>query len=160
MKRPSLLSIKTLKKVPETIAFGQLIGGLLKPDDVLGLGGVLGSGKTVLAAAIAGGIGLAEGEYVSSPSFAIIHEYDSAIALFHMDFYRCSSEIDIETLGVREYFFRQGICLIEWYERGASLMPSTSLLLDLEITGDTTRTIRCYGDDTWERRLSAVNIIG
>ena len=94
----------------------------LNPGAVVVLEGTLGAGKTTLAQGLAAGLGV-ETE-VTSPTFALVHEYQGRCPLFHMDLYRLSSEEEFELIGGWEYFQRGGVCLIEWADRlGAALVP-------------------------------------
>lgn len=79
------------------------------------LEGTLGAGKTTFAQGIAQGLGVVED--VTSPTFALVHEYQGNLPLFHMDLYRLASEEEFEQIGGWEYFRRGGVCLIEWADR-------------------------------------------
>jgi len=75
----------------------------------------LGAGKTTFAQGVAQGLGVVED--VTSPTFALVHEYEGRLPLFHMDLYRLSSEEEFELIGGWEYLRRGGVCLIEWADR-------------------------------------------
>ncbi len=107
----------------ETIYLGKTLGRALKAQDVLGLIGELGSGKTTLVKGIAHGLGVKEKEEVCSPSFVLIKEYKGRIPLFHFDLYRLDHIKDISLLGIEEYMFDQGVCVIEWAEKMRLLIP-------------------------------------
>lgn len=146
------------KKVPlpdieTTRVFGELIGALCEPGDVIALRGDLGAGKTTLVQAIAAGAEVDPAEYVSSPSFALLHEYQGRIPIYHMDFYRISGD-DVEDLGLDEYLFRSGLSLVEWYDRVETILPAKSLLIILEITSETSRiaTVSSTGS-SWQHRV-------
>lgn len=82
----------------------------------------MGAGKTTLAQGLAAGLGVTDD--VTSPTFALVHEYQGRLPLFHMDLYRLASEDEFDLIGGWEYFRRGGVCLIEWADRlGASLKP-------------------------------------
>lgn len=84
------------------------------------LEGTLGAGKTTFAQGVALGLGVTED--VTSPTFALVHEYRGRLPLFHMDLYRLASEEEFEQIGGWEYLRRGGVCLIEWADRlGTSL---------------------------------------
>ena len=95
------------------------------------LEGPLGAGKTTLAQGLATGLGIEDG--VTSPTFALVHEYPGAVPLFHMDLYRLSSEEEFVLIGGWEYFRRGGICLIEWADRLGPALPQPRWLVKLEI---------------------------
>ena len=94
-----------LKSLEEHCCLGRLLGELALPGDVICLDGDLGAGKTTLTQAIARGLDVPNTCYVTSPSFAIFHEYPGRIPLYHMDFYRLQDSLEIVELGFEEYFY-------------------------------------------------------
>jgi tRNA threonylcarbamoyladenosine biosynthesis protein TsaE len=78
---------------------------------------------------------------VSSPTFAIMHEYQGRVPIYHMDFYRLSGSSEIQDIGLHEYFYLQGIVLIEWFEKGADLISGGYLQVILSHLDDNSRTI-------------------
>ena len=127
----------------ETIELGEQLGRHLKVGDVLGLIGELGSGKTTLVKGIAWGLGIKEREGISSPSFVLIKEYTGKIPLFHFDLYRLDKIKDIEYLGVEEYLFDRGVCVIEWAEKMKMLLPDY-LQIDLTIKDENKREFKFF----------------
>lgn len=125
----------------ETVKLGRKLGRHLKAGDVLGLIGELGSGKTTLVRGIASGLGVAGREAVASPSFVLIREYSGKIPLFHFDLYRLDKIKDIEYLGVDEYLFDKGVCVVEWAEKMKMLLPDY-LEVNLALKGETKREIK------------------
>ena len=123
----------------ETISLGKKLGRLLKPGDVVALYGELGAGKTVLTKGIARGLGV-EAD-VHSPTFTLIHEHPGPIPLYHVDLYRLSSEQEVETLGLEEYIYSDGVTVIEWANTARSLLPAERLDITLRMTGDTEREL-------------------
>lgn len=101
----------------ETIRLGVKIGENLQAGDLVLLFGDLGSGKTTLTQGIARGLGVAENEYVRSPSFTLINEYRGRIPIFHIDLYRIESASQLENLGLEEILFGEGISIVEWAEK-------------------------------------------
>ena len=101
----------------ETIQLGVNIGERLQPGDLVLLFGDLGSGKTTLTQGIARGLGVAEKEYVRSPSFTLINEYRGRIPIFHIDLYRIESARQLENLGLEEILLGEGISVVEWAEK-------------------------------------------
>ena len=101
------------------------------------LEGPLGAGKTTLARGIVAGLGVTD--TVTSPTFALVHEYSGRVPVFHMDLYRLASEEEFDLIGGWEYFSRGGVCLIEWAVRlGAALtLPRWVLTLGLLERGRT-----------------------
>jgi len=125
----------------ETVSLGEKLGRQLKPGDVLGLVGELGTGKTTLTKGIASGLGIKRGQDISSPSFVLIKEYAGKIPLYHFDLYRLDKIKDVEYLGVEEYLFDQGVCVIEWAEKMKMLLPDY-LQVDLAVKGENKREIK------------------
>ena len=101
----------------ETIALGEKLGRGLEPPKVVLLIGNLGAGKTTLAKGIVKGLGAAQPEEVSSPTFTLIHEYGRDPKVYHVDLYRLDDQAQVATLGLDEIFDRKAIVLIEWGER-------------------------------------------
>ncbi|MCL2355687.1 MAG: tRNA (adenosine(37)-N6)-threonylcarbamoyltransferase complex ATPase subunit type 1 TsaE [Defluviitaleaceae bacterium] len=96
----------------EKIAFD--FGLNAKPGDIFCLSGELGAGKTVFAKGFARGVGY-EGR-VTSPTFAVMNEYTGKLPIYHFDLYRLDAG-DLEGIGCEEYFFGNGVSLVEWPER-------------------------------------------
>lgn len=99
-----------------THALGERLGHLLQSGDVVLLSGNLGAGKTALTQGIARGLGIAGP--VSSPTFTLLKEYDGRIPLYHFDLYRIEHPDELEALGFGDYFYGDGVCVVEWAERG------------------------------------------
>jgi len=114
----------------ETMAWGEKLSRSLRPGDVVAFFGDLGSGKTRTVQGICRGLGCFE--QVSSPTFTLINEYSGKFPVYHFDLYRIESEREIYDLGYEEYFNGDGVCLIEWAERIARLLPPTSITILLE----------------------------
>lgn len=107
----------------ETRAVGRRLAAFLAPGDTLALSGELGAGKTCFVQGVVEGLGGNPAD-VSSPTFTIAHEYAARIPVYHMDLYRLGSLSEARAAGLLEYFERMdGICLVEWPERVADLMP-------------------------------------
>src|SRR5207245_9904467 len=99
-----------------TTAFGRRLAERLFPGAIVALIGPLGAGKTHLVRAVAEGLGC-DGRRVSSPTFALVHEYPGRMPVYHFDTYRLPDEAAFVDLGVDEYFAGDGVCLIEWADR-------------------------------------------
>jgi len=123
-----------------TSAIGRRLAALLFPGAVVALVGPLGAGKTFLVRAVVEGLG-GDPERVSSPTFALIHEYSAKLPVFHFDAYRLPNERAFAELGVEEYFAGDGVCLVEWADRVAGTLPAEHLRVTLEPTGETSRRI-------------------
>ena len=124
--------------VEETIALGRKLGKVLRPGDVVALDGDLGAGKTVITRGITEGLGLIS-EDVCSPTFTIVNEYtepSDKIPLFHFDTYRLSGEDDFLAAGLDEYFYRGGVCVIEWSSVIEGLLPDNTIKITIRGNGD------------------------
>jgi len=127
------------KSAEETVALGEKIGAFLVPNDVVGLFGPLGAGKTTLIQGIAKG--LAVRDYVTSPTFIIINEYQGRFPLYHIDLYRLEETKEVEELGIEEYFYKGGICVIEWAEKLEKLLPKQMEAIKLKVISEKEREI-------------------
>lgn len=125
--------------VEQTQQLGKTLGALANAGDVILLVGELGAGKTCLAQGIAYGLDI--DEYTASPSFTIVRQYRGRIPLYHFDFYRLEDMNDIYDLGVDDYIFGKGLCVIEWAERGMELMPDERLLVKMEYLAENERKL-------------------
>ena len=123
----------------QTQNLGKRLGELAQAGDVFLLTGNLGSGKTCLTQGVAWGLGIKE--YAFSPSFVIIREYKGRLPLYHVDFYRLDRIEEIADLGLEDYLYGQGLCVVEWAEKGLALMPEEHLLIHLSYVSGTERTI-------------------
>lgn len=125
-----------------TLKIGRVIAKYLKPQDIICLSGELGSGKTVLTKGIASGLGV-EASKVTSSSFILIREHlKGRLPLYHFDLYRLKAAQDISTLGYEEYFYGDGVSVIEWPERLGCLMPKEYLKVGLTCRGEFKRELK------------------
>lgn len=114
-------------------AFGRRLGRMAEAGEVICLYGPLGAGKTTLTQAIAAGLGVPASEPVTSPTFALIHEYRGRLPLFHLDLYRLSGDEDeLLELGIEDYLYGEGVCVIEWPEKLGRLLPARHLAIRLD----------------------------
>ena len=124
----------------ETIALGRRIAGELPKKAVVLLIGNLGAGKTTLAKGILSGLGAADPDEVTSPTFTLIHEYGGGRA-YHIDLYRLDTPQQIATLGLEEILDREAVVLIEWGERFPDLFPAGRIEIHLQTVSASTRQI-------------------
>jgi len=124
-----------------TLELGKRFAERLKKRDIIGLIGEMGAGKTVFTKGIAKGLEI-DPMIVTSPTFTIINEYEGKIKLFHFDLYRIKSLDEIENLGYEEYFYNDGIVVIEWAERCMDLLPNKSYLIYFEYIDENKRKIK------------------
>jgi tRNA threonylcarbamoyladenosine biosynthesis protein TsaE len=125
----------------ETARIGQALGALLFPSAVVALIGPLGAGKTWFTRNVAIGLGLTTSEQVTSPTFVLIQEYPARLPIYHFDVYRLKQLSEFEDLGALEYLAGDGVCLLEWADRVAPLLPAEYLRVEFELTGPTSRVI-------------------
>ena len=131
----------------ETIALGSRLARALPQKGVVLLIGQLGAGKTTLAKGIAKGLGAADPDEVSSPTFTLIHEYGSAGKLYHVDLYRLDELRAVAALGLDELFDREAVVLIEWGERFPQILPAerTEIYLRTVSSGEREIEVRAVG---------------
>jgi tRNA threonylcarbamoyladenosine biosynthesis protein TsaE len=123
----------------QTQSLGMSLGKLAQAGDVYLLTGNLGSGKTCLTQGIAWGLGVKE--YAFSPSFVIVREYHGRLPLYHIDLYRLDRIEEIIDLVLEEYFYGDGICVVEWAEKGMDVMPQENLLIKINYISTTDRSL-------------------
>jgi tRNA threonylcarbamoyladenosine biosynthesis protein TsaE len=123
----------------ETIALGETLAAELPAHIAVLLIGNLGAGKTTLAKGIVKGLGAAQPDEVSSPTFTLIHEYSPSV--YHIDLYRLDRSEQVATLGLDEIFDRPAVVLVEWGERFPELMPEERVEIRLRAVGDDAREI-------------------
>ncbi len=124
----------------QTQKFGVRIGELALPGDNFLLVGGLGAGKTCLTQGIAWGLDIKE--YAVSPSFVVIRELHGRLPLYHIDFYRLDHLEEIAQLGLDDYLYGNGVCVVEWAEKGVSLLPLEHLLIEISYLSDTERSLK------------------
>lgn len=121
----------TLKNEQETKRFGIELGKSLEQGDVVALIGDLGTGKTALTKYIAQGMGIQD--LITSPTFTIVQEYHSGrLPLYHFDVYRVSDTEEMHELGYEEYFYGQGVCVIEWADLIEELLPENVKTIEIQ----------------------------
>lgn len=127
----------------ETIQMGKVLGGVLQPGCVIGLEGDLGAGKTCFIKGLAHGCtGVPESD-VTSPTFAIMHEYVGAVPFYHFDAYRLAGPDDLETIGFDEYLEGDGVAVIEWADRIRDALPGEYLSIVVEACDEEQRSFTC-----------------
>ena len=115
----------------QTESIGFELGQKAKAGDIYCLSGDLGVGKTVFTRGFAKGLGVEE-EYITSPTFTIINEYDGRLNLYNFDVYRIGSIEEMDDTGYEEYFFGDGVCLIEWAELIEEIIPPDAVWINIE----------------------------
>jgi len=113
---------KVTQNEQETFELGNQFAKFLSAGSVVALFGQLGSGKTRFIQGVCAGLNVRQN--VKSPSFTLINEYHSHLKVYHFDFYRIFSVDEAIALGAEEYFYGDGICLIEWADRVLDILPA------------------------------------
>jgi tRNA threonylcarbamoyladenosine biosynthesis protein TsaE len=135
------MGLTIFNSVEATQAFGQSWANDLTGGEIFALHGVLGAGKTQLVKGLARGLGYT-GD-VTSPTFTIVHEYRGGrLPVYHLDLYRLRDESAGIDIGLEEYLPSDGVTVIEWPDRLASLLPPQTLHWELEVVSLTERVIR------------------
>ncbi|MSP12782.1 MAG: tRNA (adenosine(37)-N6)-threonylcarbamoyltransferase complex ATPase subunit type 1 TsaE [Chloroflexi bacterium] len=134
----------------ETLALGHKLGWGLRAGDVLCLDGNLGAGKTMLTKGIGNALGI--NQPIISPTFTLIREYVTSNGrppLYHIDLYRLESPEALASLGLEEYLYGDGICVIEWAQRAQASWPAETLWIQIDILSDTMRHLIFETNDSY-----------
>lgn len=127
MKKQTII----IKNETETTDFGVNLGRKVRPGSVIALMGDLGTGKTTLTKAIAKGLGISD--MITSPTFNIVKEYkDGRLPLYHFDVYRIGDVEEMYELGYEEYFYGNGVCVVEWADLIEELLPEDAVRIQIE----------------------------
>jgi tRNA threonylcarbamoyladenosine biosynthesis protein TsaE len=152
MKRKELIT----RDAEETRKLGVKLGELAQPGDIFLLSGNLGVGKTCLTQGIAWGLG--SHEVALSPTFVLMRELRGRIPLYHIDLYRLDNLTEISELGLDDYFYGPGLCVIEWAEKGFEVLPPEHLLVEIEYQGDIERSFHLQASGRhYEKMLGGLN---
>ena len=125
----------------ETAAMGRKLGNLLKAGDFIALNGELGSGKTCFVRGVASALRVDPIQPVTSPTYSLLHIHNGRLPLYHFDLYRLSKGEEIEQLGFSEYFYGEGVSIVEWADRLCSEMPEECLTITFFHLGEEERRI-------------------
>ena len=124
-----------------TFNFGKRVGEGLEPGSVIALTGELGCGKTLFTRGIGAGLGVPD-RYVNSPTFVFANEYSGRLPVSHIDLYRLDHIEEIAELGLDDYLYGNGVCVVEWAEKGLSLLPIEHLLIQISYLSDNERSFQ------------------
>ena len=115
----------------DTFALGQALGQMAAPGEIYTLDGDLGTGKTVLTQGLAAGLGITE--HVNSPTFTIVQEYEGGrLPLYHFDVYRIGDVEEMDEIGYEDYFYGNGVCLIECADLIREILPLNCIRIRIE----------------------------
>ena len=131
--------------IQDTIAYAKQLAAEAHPGDIICLDGDLGVGKTVFAQGFASGLGITDP--ITSPTFTIMNIYDTGrLPLYHYDVYRIEDESEMDELGYEEYFFGNGVTLVEWASQIPDCIPANAKHIEIKkdpAKGDNYREITC-----------------
>lgn len=150
MSTPNPTQTIRLDDLAATNRLGQRLGELAEEGDIITLAGELGAGKTTLTQAIGRGLQVPPDCYITSPTFALLHEYPGRLPLYHLDLYRLSCQ-EIIDLGFEDYLYGIGLSVVEWPDRLDEIMPRDRLQIELETLSEQARLARL----TWHGRMRA-----
>lgn len=125
------------KSAAQTEEFGARFAKKLNSGAVVVLNGEMGAGKTVFCKGVARGLGI--DDEILSPTYAYMNDYYGK--LYHFDCYRLKSGAQAEALGLCDYFYADGVCLIEWAENISDVLPKNVITVTIEKTGEEERKI-------------------
>ena len=129
---PARIRELTTHSAEETIAFGRELARELRAPCLILLLGELGTGKTTLAKGIVAGLGAAQEEDVTSPSFTLVQEYGTSPRVYHADLYRVESARELGTLGFDDFWGRDAIVIVEWGEKLWDNAPAPQVVIRME----------------------------
>ena len=144
-----------------TARAGRLLGRIAPAGTVVALMGPLGAGKTAFTRAMAEGLEVADLAAVNSPTFTLLQHYTGRLTMHHCDTYRLKRPEEFDDLGAEEWLRSGGVCVVEWADRVAHLLPEDLLAVALEIEDPTRRVLRAQATgpfhadllEKWERAL-------
>lgn len=132
-----------VNNLQDTERIGKIISRCLEKGTVLCLDGDLGAGKTAITQFIAKEFGVKE--YITSPTFNIIKEYEGRLPFYHMGVYRIESEDDMYDLGYDEYIYSEGVTVIEWSEKIRGILPEERIDVKIDRIDDNKRIMTIEG---------------
>jgi tRNA threonylcarbamoyladenosine biosynthesis protein TsaE len=141
----------------QTWRIGELLGTVLGAGDTVCLYGDLGSGKTNLAYGIARGLDVRE-QYITSPTFTFVNEYEGRIPLYHIDLYRLNDPGELENIGFDEYIGSDGVTVVEWADKAEDELPAECLSVYLSTIDEHSREIGFLAEgERYEKLLETVS---
>jgi tRNA threonylcarbamoyladenosine biosynthesis protein TsaE len=129
----------------ETFRLGNLIGKSLVAGDIIALDGDLGAGKTHFTKGIAKGLEVSD--YITSPTFTIVNQYEGRLPLYHFDVYRIDDINEMYEIGFDEYLFGDGVCVIEWADIVKDLLPEKRIKIYINKVDDDSREVNIEPDE-------------
>ena len=140
----------------DTHKLGMKLGQLARPGSVFLLVGDLGAGKTCLTQGVLWGLGGTE--FARSPTFVLAAQYSGRLTLYHVDLFRLDSPDEVLDIGLDEYLYGDGVCVVEWADKAPDLFSEPHLKIRLERLDETTRKLTLSSDwPTYDDMLSALS---
>ena len=133
-----------LETEADTVALARSLAAVLEGGDLIGLEGGLGAGKTTFTRGAVHGLGVSEDTAVTSPTFALLHQYEGRLPIAHADFYRLADEVELEELGVDELLDEGAVLFVEWGRKFPGVARRMVLWVELEIVSDRARRARLH----------------
>lgn len=133
-----------LETEADTAALARSLAAVLEGGDLIGLEGGLGAGKTTFTRGAVHGLGVSEDTAVTSPTFALLHQYEGRLPIAHADFYRLADEVELEELGVDELLDEGFVLFVEWGRKFPGMARRMVLWVELEIVSDRARRARLH----------------
>ncbi len=136
----------------DTKKLGICLANLLNKSDIVCLSGDLGTGKTAFTKFLAAALGV--DEYVTSPSYTIVNEYNAKFPIYHFDVYRINDIDEFYEIGYEDYFYGEGITIIEWANMIMELIPESAIKIEIESSSDTKRVFKIDTNEEIITRLA------
>jgi tRNA threonylcarbamoyladenosine biosynthesis protein TsaE len=137
----------------QTEEVGRVLGTMLEAGDLVCLFGDLGAGKTHFSHGVAQGLQVQD-QYITSPTFTFVNEYQGRIPLYHIDLYRLKDPSELESIGFEEYIDSDGATVIEWAERAEEELPDEKLNVYISDLSENSREIGFFAEgERYERLL-------
>ena len=130
-----------LQSETATLALARSVAELLEAGDVIGLEGGLGAGKTTFTRGAVHGLGVSEEVAVTSPTFALLHQYEGRVPVGHTDLYRLGEAVELEELGLEELLDDGAVLFVEWGRKFPEMAERMVLWVELEIVSDEARRV-------------------
>ncbi|MEK6530338.1 MAG: tRNA (adenosine(37)-N6)-threonylcarbamoyltransferase complex ATPase subunit type 1 TsaE [candidate division NC10 bacterium] len=131
------------RSAEETRQIGEALSKRLKPGDVVATIGELGAGKTCFLQGVVRGLGVTE--TATSPTFVLINQYRGRLPVYHLDAYRTESLTELLDLGLEEFFYGDGVTVVEWADKLLPLLPAHAIVVTISGLGDEPREILIQG---------------